>query len=132
MRWEKPIVEPVALPADALAGQGGVQVALSPSLTAGLDGVREWMRDYPYTCLEQRVSRAVALGDPVIWNSIAADLPSVPDADGLLKYFPSMHDGSDILTSYVFCDRERGRADRFRRSLKKRWNAACAASSRAT
>ena len=64
LRWEKPIAEPVALPADALAGQGDVQVSLSPSLSAGLDGVREWMRAYPYTCMEQRVSRAVALGDP--------------------------------------------------------------------
>ena len=102
MRWERPIAEPFALPADALAGQGDVQVALSPSLTAGLDGVRDWMRAYPYTCLEQRVSRAVALGDPVIWNSIAADLPQYLDADGLLKFFPIMHDGNDILTSYVF------------------------------
>ena len=102
MRWERPIAEPVALPADAIAGQGDVQVALSPSLSAGLDGVREWMRAYPYTCLEQRVSRAVALGDPTIWNGIAADLPQYLDGDGLLKFFPEMRNGSDILTSYVF------------------------------
>ncbi len=102
MRWEKPIAEPVALPADALAGQGDVQVALSPSLTAGLEGVRDWMRVYPYTCLEQRVSRAVALGDPLTWNSIAADLPQYLDGEGLLKFFPEMRDGSDLLTSYVF------------------------------
>ncbi len=102
LRWEKPIAEPVALPADALAGQGDVQVSLSPSLSAGLDGVREWMRAYPYTCMEQRVSRAVALGDPVLWNSIATDLPQYLDGDGLLKFFPEMREGSDILTSYVF------------------------------
>ena len=76
------------MPADALAGQGGVQVALSPSLVAGLDGVREWMRAYPYICLEQRVSRAVALGDAAMWNSIVADLPQYLDSDGLLKFFP--------------------------------------------
>jgi hypothetical protein len=103
MRWEeKPIAEPIALPTDAIAGQGDVQVALSRSLSAGLDGVREWMRAYPYTCLEQRVSRAVALGDPMMWNGIAADLPQYLDADGLLKYFPDIRDGSDVLTSYVF------------------------------
>jgi len=101
MRWERPIAEPVALPADALAGQGGVQVSLSPSLSAGLDGVRQWMRAYPYGCLEQRVSRAVALGDPLMWNSLATDLPQYIDADGLLKFFPEMREGSDILTSYV-------------------------------
>ncbi|HEY2524734.1 MAG TPA: hypothetical protein VGI29_06725, partial [Candidatus Binataceae bacterium] len=102
MRLEKPIAEPVALPADALAGQGNVQVSLSPSLSAGLDGVREWMRAYPYTCMEQRVSRAIALGDPMLWNGIANDLPQYLDADGLLKFFPEMREGSDILTSYVF------------------------------
>jgi uncharacterized protein YfaS (alpha-2-macroglobulin family) len=102
MRWEKPIAEPVAMPADALAGQGDVQVALSPSLSAGLDGVRDWMRVYPYTCMEQRVSRAVALGDPLMWDSITRDLPQYLDGDGLVKFFPDMRDGSDILTSYFF------------------------------
>ncbi|HWN57187.1 MAG TPA: alpha-2-macroglobulin family protein, partial [Methylomirabilota bacterium] len=101
LRLDKPIVQPVARPADALVGEGGVQVALSPSLAAGLDGVRDWMRAYPYLCLEQRVSRAVALGDPQLWRGIVADLESYTDADGLLKYFPSMRSGSDILTAYI-------------------------------
>jgi alpha-2-macroglobulin len=102
LRLEKPIAEPVALPTDAIAGQGDVEVALSRSLSAGLDGVREWMHAYPYTCLEQRVSRAVALGDPLMWNSIASDLPQYLDGDGLLKFFPVMRYGSDVLTAYVF------------------------------
>ena len=59
------------------------------------------MRAYPYICLEQRVSRAVALRDPKLWSGIVADLPSYLDSDGLLKYFPTMHEGSDVLTSYV-------------------------------
>ena len=100
MRYEKPIVQPVAIPADALAGEGGVQVALSPSLAAGLDGVRDWMREYPYGCMEQRVSVAVALGEPKLWNAIVADLPSYTDSDGLLKYFPAMTNGSEVLTAY--------------------------------
>ncbi|HSU90396.1 MAG TPA: alpha-2-macroglobulin family protein, partial [Sporolactobacillaceae bacterium] len=101
LRLDKPLVQPVARPADALVGEGGVQVALSPSLVAGLDEVRDWMRAYPYVCLEQRVSRAVALGDPQLWRGIVADLPSYTDADGLLKYFPSMRSGSDVLTAYI-------------------------------
>jgi len=101
LRLEKPIIQPVARPADALVGEGGVQVALSPSLAAGLDGVRDWMRQYPYLCLEQRVSRAVALGDSQLWRGIIADLPSYTDSDGLLKYFPSMTNGSDVLTAYI-------------------------------
>ena len=79
---------------------GGLAVTLSPSLVAGLDGVRQWMRDYPYACLEQRTSRAVALGDPKLWQGVIADLPSYTDSDGLLKYFPNMEQGSDVLTSY--------------------------------
>ncbi len=100
MRWEKPIEQPVAQPADALPGEGGIAITLSSSLTAGLDGVRQWMLDYPFSCLEQRTSRAVALRDPKLWAGIAADLPSYTDSDGLLKYFPSMDQGSDVMTSY--------------------------------
>ena len=100
LQLDKPIVQPVARPADALAGVGGVQVSLSPSLAAGLDGVRDWMRQYPYGCLEQRVSVAVALGDPKLWSAIIADLPSYTDSDGLLKYFPILDRGSEVLTSY--------------------------------
>jgi uncharacterized protein YfaS (alpha-2-macroglobulin family) len=100
LQLDRPVVQPVARPADALAGVGGVQVSLSPSLAAGLDGVRDWMRQYPYGCLEQRTSVAVALGDPKLWNSIIADLPSYTDSDGLLKYFPVMDSGSEVLTAY--------------------------------
>jgi uncharacterized protein YfaS (alpha-2-macroglobulin family) len=96
----QPLTQPIALPEDALPGLGGVQVRIAPSLNAGSDGVEAWMRDYPYTCLEQRVSRAVALRDLDQWRSIVADLPSYTDPDGLLKYFPSMNVGSDVLTSY--------------------------------
>ncbi|HXZ87773.1 MAG TPA: alpha-2-macroglobulin family protein [Candidatus Binataceae bacterium] len=101
VRLEKPVAQPVALPDDALAGEGEVQISLSPSLAAGLQSVREWMRLYPYVCLEQRVSRAVVLRDPALWSSLAADLPTYLDSDGLLKFFPGMDRGSDVLTSYV-------------------------------
>jgi len=101
VQLDQPVSQPVAIPSDALAGQGGIAVRLSPSLTAGLGGIEAWMRAYPYVCMEQRVSRAVALKDPELWKGVVADLPSYTDPDGLLKYFPSMHDGSDVLTSYV-------------------------------
>ena len=101
-RWEAPeLRQPVERPADALPARGGVQVTLAPTLTAGLAGVRQWMEAYPYTCLEQRVSRAVALGDAAMWQDVAAALPSYVDADGLLKYFPTLGVGSEVLTAYV-------------------------------
>jgi uncharacterized protein YfaS (alpha-2-macroglobulin family) len=91
----------VARPADALPAVGGVAVLASPSLVAGLVGVRDWMGTYPYTCLEQEVSRAVALRDEARWMRLAATLPAHLDGDGLLKYFPRLRLGSDVLTAYV-------------------------------
>jgi len=101
LRWEETIRQPVERPADALPDRGGLRVALSPTLTTGLAGVREWMKNYPYTCLEQKVSRAVALRDERLWQDVVAALPSYTDDDGLLKYFPTIQWGSDVLTSYI-------------------------------
>jgi len=101
LRWEKEVQLPVERPPDALPDRGGVQVVLSPSVTAGLDGVRTWMRQYPYTCLEQQISRAVTLHDEQLWRQVMASLPSHVDSDGLLKYFPTMEYGSEVLTAYV-------------------------------
>jgi uncharacterized protein YfaS (alpha-2-macroglobulin family) len=91
----------VTRPADALPERGEVRIGLAPTLTAGLDGVREAMRRYPYRCLEQRVSRAIALHDPALWHEVVTALPSYVDANGLLKYFPTSDEGSEVLTAYV-------------------------------
>jgi alpha-2-macroglobulin len=100
-QWQRAIRQPVERPADALADRGGVQLRVRPSIVEGLDAMRDWMRRYPYSCLEQQVSRAVALHDQGQWQTIAATLPSYLDADGLLKYFAAMDQGSEVLTSYV-------------------------------
>jgi hypothetical protein len=100
-QWVGPLRQPVERPSDAVPGRGGVEVALRRTLVDGLAGVREWMSRYPYTCLEQKVSRAVALRNERLWQEIVASLPFSLDADGLLKYFPTMLWGSEVLTSYV-------------------------------
>jgi hypothetical protein len=92
---------PVALPADAIPGRGGFSVQLRNRLAGDLPGVRDHMATYPYSCLEQRASRAVALRDAGAWNSLMAALPAYLDHDGLAKYFPSLNEGSDTLTSYL-------------------------------
>jgi alpha-2-macroglobulin len=101
LQLDQPRQEAIERPADALLDRGGIQAVLSPSLAAGVQSVQEWMRRYPYTCLEQRVSRLVALRDLKGWEALAAGLPAYQDADGLLKYFPEMREGSDVLTAYV-------------------------------
>ncbi|HEY3254072.1 MAG TPA: hypothetical protein VGJ91_09000, partial [Polyangiaceae bacterium] len=92
---------PVAVPSDAIPGRGGVRVSLLKSLAGELGGVQEYMSRYPYTCLEQLVSQAVALRDSARWAGVMAALPSYLDRDGFAKYFPILPYGSDVLTTYI-------------------------------
>jgi hypothetical protein len=92
---------PVERPADALPGRGGIRTTLQARLGSDLPGVRDYMSAYPYSCFEQRTSRAVALQDRAMWDGIVATLPSHLDGDGLVKYFATMEQGSDVLTAYV-------------------------------
>jgi hypothetical protein len=97
-----PLRFPAERPAQAVPGRGGLEVTLRAKLGDGLDGVREYMSWYPYICLEQNLSRAVALRDRAAWDAWTARLPAYLDPDGLLKYFPSERlQGEDALTAYV-------------------------------
>jgi len=92
-------------PADALPGQGGLQLALTPKLAEGLPGVRDWWARYPFACLEQKTSKAIGLRDAALWQTVAAQLPTYLDGDGLAHYFPpqdgASNRGSDTLTAYL-------------------------------
>lgn len=92
-------------PADALPGRGGLKLALQPKLAEGLPGVRDWFHNYPFACLEQKTSKAVGLRDGKMWQTVAAQLPTYLDSDGLASYFPPREGegnrGSDTLTAYV-------------------------------
>lgn len=93
---------PVERPHDAITGRGGIDVVLRERLGDGLDGVRDFMQWYDYVCLEQNISKAVALRDFAQWQAWEDRLPAYMDKDGLLKYFPvDWLEGEDILTSYV-------------------------------
>ncbi|PKP89981.1 MAG: alpha-2-macroglobulin, partial [Alphaproteobacteria bacterium HGW-Alphaproteobacteria-16] len=89
-------------PAGALPGVGDVRVQLTDTLVPPLQGVRDYMAAYPYGCFEQRMSKAVVLGDMGAWNGLAGEMPVYLDRDGLLRYFPSdSMTGSEALTAYV-------------------------------
>jgi alpha-2-macroglobulin len=90
----------VERPADALPG-GGIRASLQARLVDGLKGVIDFMERYDYTCLEQVVSKAVALRDEDLWRAAMKSLPGHLDEDGLLKYFPTGTWGDDVLTAYV-------------------------------
>jgi hypothetical protein len=91
----------VERPVDAFRGRGGVNVNFRPRLAESMNGVNEYMRQYPYGCMEQRISIAVSLRDAKRWKELMAQLPSYQDGDGLVKYFPGMRLGDETLTSYI-------------------------------
>ncbi len=100
---------PVAPPAEALAlngiRQGGVQVGLQPTLAGALPGIRRFFETYPFNCLEQQTSRALALHDAAAWSRLANALAGYLDSDGLALYYPPREGdpprGSDRLTAYL-------------------------------
>ena len=94
----------LAQAADALPGRGGIALSLSPSLAGAADGLRRYFREYPYSCLEQKTSRAIGLDDETAWQRLMAELPLYLDADGLARFYPSSSadtPGSTALTSYL-------------------------------
>jgi uncharacterized protein YfaS (alpha-2-macroglobulin family) len=64
---DAPVVEALARPSDAVPGVGGIEASFSPTALSGLREGARYLLEYPYGCLEQRLSRAM----PVI---VGADL----------------------------------------------------------
>lgn len=53
------IEEIVAVPPDIYPDSGALSVALSPTVIGNIDGAFRYMRDYPYSCWEQKLSKGV-------------------------------------------------------------------------
>lgn len=100
-RLEAPIALPIAAPEGALSKRGEVRATLAATLGDGLSGVRAWMRQYPFGCLEQKTSKAIATRDTRAWEEIVEALPGQLDGNGLATFFPGMDRGSVALTAYV-------------------------------
>jgi uncharacterized protein YfaS (alpha-2-macroglobulin family) len=98
---EKPLALPVAAPEGALAKRGEVRATLAATLGDGLSGVRAWMRQYPFGCLEQKTSKAIATRDTRAWDEVVEALPGQLDGYGLATFFPGMNQGSVALTAYI-------------------------------
>ena len=109
VQLDGPLALDVNPPADALpeqgAKRGGLKLSLQPRLAEGLPGVKDWFARYPFSCLEQRTSKSLGLRDAKLWQSVAAQIPSYLDSDGLANYFPprdgEANRGSDTLTAYL-------------------------------
>ncbi len=96
---------PLEAPADALAGAGGVSIGLQARLGGALPGLRRYFERYPYSCLEQKTSRAIGLRDRAAFDRLRDELAGYLDSDGLASYYPvpagSPAHGSDRLTAYL-------------------------------
>jgi hypothetical protein len=105
VQLDGPFTLDVNAPADAIPGRGGLKMSLQPKLAEGLPGVRDWFARYPFACLEQKTSKSVGLRDGKLWETVAAQIPSYLDSDGLANYFPprdgDANRGSDTLTAYL-------------------------------
>lgn len=53
------VVEPIEVPRDIYGDVGSLSMVLSPSVIANVDGAFEYVRDYPYWCWEQKLTKAV-------------------------------------------------------------------------
>ena len=104
-RLQQSLDLPVAAPAESTTATGKpgaeVRATLSASLADGQAGLRDYMRRYPFACLEQKTSRAVALRDRADWDAIGASLPTYLADNGLANFFPGSGNGSVALTAYL-------------------------------
>lgn len=101
LRIDGPQSLPAALPNGALPGRGGIAVDLHAKLGQRPEGLRRFFEEYPFSCLEQRTSKAIGLNDLKLWGQLGNQLPSYLDSDGFARYFPGEGDGSEVLTTYV-------------------------------
>ncbi len=53
------ITEQVAIPQDIYPNVGNLSVTLSPTVIGGVSGAFNYMRDYPYACWEQKLTKGV-------------------------------------------------------------------------
>jgi alpha-2-macroglobulin len=90
-------------PAGTVVGKGEIRVSLSPALATDATGVRDYMKSYPFYCLEQRTSKAVSLKDKVLWQIISNNIDRYITTTGLVDYYPEQGSGGgyDVLTSFV-------------------------------
>lgn len=91
------------IPAPARTGlESHIQVYFSGSVLGTQSSLQDWMKAYPYNCLEQQTARLVILGDKTLRAKYLKELPLYQDGDGLLRYYPSeTSSGFAPLTSHV-------------------------------
>jgi uncharacterized protein YfaS (alpha-2-macroglobulin family) len=91
----------ISSPNDSIPGDSSVELFLSSSILNSTETIKTYMLAYPYSCMEQKVSKAIVSDNQQDKNKINEEIGSYLDADGLVKYFPGSNYGDEILTSYI-------------------------------
>ncbi len=95
------IEEKLETPKDAVGGESKFKISVTSSIVTNLKSVESYFYNYPYSCMEQKVSSAIGLKSQSKWRVIDDELGGYLDNYGFVKYFPKMEYGSEILTAYV-------------------------------
>ena len=67
----------------------GTEILLSAGLTPSLKSLQDYMRTYPYSCLEQKLAKATIMEDKDLLAKVDRELTSYIDGRGFLKYYPT-------------------------------------------
>jgi len=81
---DSPVEQPIQIPADIDPQQGSIGAVLSASLLGGLEGAFTYMRDYPYECWEQKLSKAVMAAYSIELRRYLPQSFTWPDAKDLV------------------------------------------------
>ncbi len=116
---ENEVTESVAFPSGIYPDVGSLSVVASPTVIGGIEGAFEYMRDYPYVCWEQKLSKGVMashyhnlrsyLDDAITWKDsetltnktldLAVD-HQAPNG-GMVFYIPENDRVSPYLSAYT-------------------------------
>jgi uncharacterized protein YfaS (alpha-2-macroglobulin family) len=77
--------ENIKFPDDMREDVGRVSVVLSPSVITSLEGAFEYLRDYPYYCWEQRITKAAAAMQYLTLKQYLPKTFTWPDAEKVIK-----------------------------------------------
>lgn len=99
-----PVTALVKPPVGSKPGKGEIVFSLSTNVASDPAGVRNFMKNYPFYCLEQRTSKAISLQDKALWEIISNSINQYITTTGLVTYYPNQRNneyGYVTLTSYV-------------------------------
>ncbi|MFA6008554.1 MAG: alpha-2-macroglobulin family protein [Desulfobacteraceae bacterium] len=82
---EPEVTETLVVPEDAKTGSGEISVVLSPTVIGNLEGAFKYMRNYPYSCWEQKLGKGVAASNYLALKPYLAEELAWPDAGKLVK-----------------------------------------------